>query len=166
MSFQFYQSFWDVIKDDLLRIFNAFYHHELDVSKFNLATICLIPKKDDTITVRNYRPISLINCSYKIITKLLANRLALVMDSIIDPSQTAYIKGRFILDNVVCAHEVLHQVKIKKQKGVLFKLDFEKAFDHVHWDFLFEVMHARGFGQKFITYFRLSSPTDSSRWKI
>ena len=106
MSFQFYQSFWDIIKDDIFRIFTAFYDNNLDVSKFNLASICLIPKKEDALTVRNFRPISLINCSFKLITKLLADRLALVMDSLIDFSQTAYIKDRLILDNVVCAHKV------------------------------------------------------------
>jgi len=116
MSFLFYQTFWDILKDDLLRLFTSFYNHELDVAKFNLASITLLPKKDDAIIVRNFRPISLINCSYKLITKLLAYRISNVMDSIIDLSQTAYIKGRFILDNVVCAHEVLHQIKITKHK--------------------------------------------------
>jgi hypothetical protein len=155
MSFQFYQTFWEVIKSDLLSIFIVFYNHELDIAKFNLASICLLPKKEDAITIRNFRPISLINCSFKIITKLLADRLACMIDSLIAPSQTAYIKGRLILDNVVCAHEVLHQVKIKKQKGVMFKLDFEKAFDHVNLDFLLDVLHARGFGERFITWIKL-----------
>ena len=151
LSFLFYQSFWDLVHPDLLRLFLAFYNRTLDISKLNLASICLIPKKEDASSITNYRPINLINCSFKLITKLLADRLALVMDSLIDSSQTAYIKDRLILDNVVCAHEVLHQVKIKKQKGTLFKLDFEKAFDHVNWDFLLEILHARGFGEKFIT---------------
>ena len=111
-----YQTFWDIINVDLLSLFTAFYNHELDIAKFNLASISLLPKKDDVITVRNFRPISLINCSFKLITKLLADRISIVMDSIIDSSQTAYIKGRFILDNVVCAHEILHQIKSTKQK--------------------------------------------------
>jgi hypothetical protein len=70
----------------------------------------------------------LINYSFKIIIKLLADRLVLVMDSLIEQSQTSYIKCRIIMDNVVYAHEGLHQVHISKSKEVLFKIDFEKAY--------------------------------------
>lgn len=74
------------------------------------------------------------------------------MDSLLDFTQTAYIKGTYIMDNVVCAHEILHTVRKKKIKGVLFKIDFEKAFDRVNWDFLFEVLESRGFGLKWLTW--------------
>jgi Reverse transcriptase (RNA-dependent DNA polymerase) len=74
----------------------------------------------------------LINYSFKIITKLLADRLALVMDALIDQSQTTYIKGRMIMDNVVCAHEVLHQIHVSRTKGVFFKINFEKVFDKIN----------------------------------
>lgn len=70
------------------------------------------------------------------------------MDTLLDHTQTAYIKGRFIMDNVVCAHEILHTVRKKKIKGVLFKIDFEKAFDRVNWDFLFNILKGRGFWEK------------------
>lgn len=122
------------------------------MSKLNLASICLIPKKDDPKLVSNYRPISLINCSFKLITKALTKRLSTVISSLIDPSQTAFIKGRLITDNIASAHEVLHQVRKKRLKGVLFKLDYEKAFDRVHWDFLIEILKARGFGTQFISW--------------
>jgi Reverse transcriptase (RNA-dependent DNA polymerase) len=82
--------------------------------------------------ITNYWPISLINYSFKIITKLLADRLARVMDFLINYSQTAYIKGRYIMDNVVCVHEILHQVKFSKIEGILFKIDFKKVFDRVN----------------------------------
>jgi Reverse transcriptase (RNA-dependent DNA polymerase) len=70
------------------------------------------------------------------------------MDSLIDHSQITYIKGRYIMDNVVCAHEVLHQVHKIKSQGVLFKIHFEKAFDKVSWDFLLETLIDKGFGSK------------------
>lgn len=76
------------------------------------------------------------------------------MDPLIDDSQSAFIKGRLIGDNIVTAHELLHQVRLTKQKGILFKLDFEKAFDMVHWEFLFEVLSARGFGSLFISWIK------------
>jgi Reverse transcriptase (RNA-dependent DNA polymerase) len=106
----------------------------------------------DAFNIKNYRPISLINYSFKIITKLLTDRLATVMDSLIDSTQTAYIKGCLIMDNVVCAHEVLHQVRLSKSKNVLFKIDFEKVFDRVNWDFLLETLVGRGFRTKWITW--------------
>jgi chitinase len=105
-------------------------------------------KKIEANLITNYRLISLINYSFKIIIKLLADRLALVMDSLIDQLQTTYIKDRMIMDNVVCAHEVLYQVHVSKTKGVMLKIDFEKTFDRVNWDFLLETLKGRGFGLK------------------
>jgi Reverse transcriptase (RNA-dependent DNA polymerase) len=74
----------------------------------------------------------LINCSFKIITKLLTNRTAPLMDNLISPTQTSYIKGRNIMDNVVVTTEVLHFVKRKKIKCLLLKIDFKKEFDRVN----------------------------------
>lgn len=83
-------------------------------------------------------------------TKPLTDRLVTVIDPLINESQAAYIKGRLIDDNIVCAHELLHQIRFTKQKCILLKLDFEKAFDKVNKDFLLEVLRASGFGQLFI----------------
>lgn len=154
LSFQFYQSFWNLVQSDLLNLFQDFYHRTLDISKLNLASICLLPKKTDAFIIQNFRPISLINYSFKLITKLLTNRLAQVMDPLIDDSQAAFIKGRLIGDNILCATEVLHQVKLSKQQGILLKLDFKKAFDKVNWDFLFKVLAVRGFGNLFISWIK------------
>lgn len=154
ISFLFYHTFWDLIKNDLMQILQSFYNRTLDISKLNLASIILIPKKTDAVTIKNYRPISLINCSFKIITKLLTNRLAKIIDPLIDDSQAAFIKGRLIGDNIICAHEVLHSVRLSKQKGILLKLDFEKAFDQVNWEFLFEILEARGFGSLFTNWIK------------
>jgi Reverse transcriptase (RNA-dependent DNA polymerase) len=101
-----------------MKLVHAFYNHELDLSKINLACICLIPKKADAQTITQFRPISLINCIIKIITKLLTEKLSKLMDTLIFYTQTAYIKGRYIMDNVVCAHETLNS--IKKNSSVLF----------------------------------------------
>ena len=83
-SFLFYQEFWDVIHPELLKLFTAFYNNQLDIARFNLATICLIPKKENANLITNFRPISLINCSFKLITKVLADRLSKVMPTLID----------------------------------------------------------------------------------
>jgi Reverse transcriptase (RNA-dependent DNA polymerase) len=89
-------------------------------------------KKSDAQFITQFRPISLINYSIKIITKLLTERLSLFMDSLISSTQTAYIKGSYIMDNVVCAHEALHTIKKNKISAVIFKIIFEKAFDRVN----------------------------------
>jgi Reverse transcriptase (RNA-dependent DNA polymerase) len=109
-----------------------FYLHKLDLTRINLASITLIPKKNDAITITQFRPISLINYSIKILTKLFTERLSSLMNDLISPTQTAYIKWRYIMDNVVCAHETLHSIHRKKLMRVLFKLDFEKTFDKVN----------------------------------
>jgi Reverse transcriptase (RNA-dependent DNA polymerase) len=85
-----------------------------------MACIYLIPKKCVAKLISQYRPISLINYSFKIITKLLSTRLTPHMDTLISYTQTTYIKGRNIMDNVVVATEVLHQVRIKKKIKVCF----------------------------------------------
>jgi Reverse transcriptase (RNA-dependent DNA polymerase) len=130
----------------------AFYNHNINISKLNLATIVLVSKNFECNTVDNFRPISLINYSLKIISKILANRLSKIMDNLIDPSQTAYIQGTSILDNIVCAQKFLFQVRKTKAKGILLKLDFAKAFDKINWDYLQEVLQIRGFGQKWVQW--------------
>jgi Reverse transcriptase (RNA-dependent DNA polymerase) len=105
-----------------------FYNHDLNLRRINFSSICLLSKKKMPLSLF----ISLINCIMKIISKLLTERLSILMDDLIAPTQTAYIKGRYIMDNVVYAYEDLHTIHKKKIKSVLFKLDFEKTFDRVN----------------------------------
>jgi Reverse transcriptase (RNA-dependent DNA polymerase) len=153
LSFHFYQYYWDTFKEDIMTIINAFYSHNINLSKINLATIILIPKTSDSgATIQNYRPISLINYSLKIISKVLANRIEKVMDALIDSSQTTYIQGRNIFDNIICAQEILFQIRKSKSKGIMLKLDFVKAFDRRNWDYMQEVLQNRGFGQRWTAW--------------
>jgi hypothetical protein len=91
ISFHFYQTFCETIQTDIYNLVLAFYNHNINISKLNLATIIQVPKNSECTTVDQFRPISLINFSLKIISKILDNRLAKIMDNLIDPSQTAYI---------------------------------------------------------------------------
>lgn len=79
-----------------------------------MASICLISKKDNANEIKKTRSISLINCSMKIITKCLIDRLATCMDHLIDSSQATFIKNRLIVDNIVVAYEILHYVRVKR----------------------------------------------------
>jgi Reverse transcriptase (RNA-dependent DNA polymerase) len=90
-----------------MKLVNAFYYNELNLTQINLAFIYLIPKKKDANIIIQYRPISFINYSMKIITKLLIERLSPLIDSLISFTQTTYIEDKYIMDNLVCAHKVL-----------------------------------------------------------
>jgi len=148
--FLFYQTFWEVIKGDLMRLVNSFWENNLDLDRLNYAIITLIPKEPDAKTLKKFRPISLINCSFKFFAKLLNNRLVVVADRLIAPNQTAFIKGRYILESVVAAHEIIHEVNRSKEAGVILKLDYENAYDRVSWSFLEDMLISRGFGDKWI----------------
>ena len=95
-----------------MALFRVFEKNDLDLERLNYAMITLIPKEPEA----KLRPISLINCSFKIFAKALNNRLIRVADRLIASNQTTFIKGRFILDSVVAAHEIIHEVSRKKEK--------------------------------------------------
>ena len=142
---EFYQFFWETIKADLIQLFVEFHRGELPLHSLNFGVITLLPKKEDATKVQQYRPICLLNVSFKIFTKVLTNRLSVVAQKIIRPSQTAFIPGRHILEGVVILHETIHEMHKKKKNGVILKLDFEKAYDKVKWPFLQQVLRMKGF---------------------
>jgi hypothetical protein len=96
-SFSFYQHFFDLLKYDMLLVFYHFYSHSLNVAKLNHAMVCLIPKEHDARVIKKYRPISLVDCCYKIIFKILTNRLQPLMNSLVDVTQSTFIKDRYIM---------------------------------------------------------------------
>ncbi|GJZ69623.1 RNA-directed DNA polymerase, eukaryota [Tanacetum coccineum] len=114
----------------------------------NPSFVVLIPKKADPLGFSDYRPISLISCVYKVIAKLLSTWLARVIDSIIGPNQSAFVKGRQILDGCLMTNKIIRMVTLEDHKLLLFKVDFEKAFDSVNWEFLLVVIRQVGFGAK------------------
>jgi hypothetical protein len=106
---------------------------ELDLYILNFSLITIILKEQDGRTMNKFRPISLLfNCSYKIFTKVLTNRIGCVIDRLIVSNQTAFIKGRYILESVVTAHKVMHSVHQGKERGLLLKLGYEKTYDKVN----------------------------------
>jgi len=90
--------------------------------------------------INDFRPISLVGSLYKILSKVLANRLKLVMGRIISNSQTTFVKSRQILDDILIANEVVDETRKNKKELMLFKVDFGKAFDSVDWGYLDTVM--------------------------
>ncbi|GKB77058.1 putative RNA-directed DNA polymerase, eukaryota, reverse transcriptase zinc-binding domain protein [Tanacetum coccineum] len=112
----------------------------------------LIPKVRDPMEISDFLPISLIGCTYKIISKLLASRLAKAIHIIVSPNQTAFIKGRQILDDVLVANEVIDYALNSDTNLLVFKVDFAKAFDSVRWEFLLDTMKQMGFSAKWVSW--------------
>ncbi|GJY66889.1 RNA-directed DNA polymerase, eukaryota [Tanacetum coccineum] len=147
-NFNFIKTYWEVIKPDFWNCIRHIGKTGVLKKGCNPSFTVLIPKKIDPISFSDYRPICLIGCVYKVISKLLASRLARAIDSVISPNQSAFIKGRQILDGFLIANEIIRMDKLKDQNLLIFKVDFEKAFDSVNWNSLLDVMRKMGFGLK------------------
>lgn len=120
------------------------------LKKINKKNMCLMPKCKLPQTAGDYRPTALCNSTYKLISKILANRLKIQLEKIISPMQDTYVHGRQIGDNITLAQELIHCMKKKKSKKnyMALKLDMPKAFDRVEWSFLVKVMQQLGFNNK------------------
>jgi hypothetical protein len=145
---EFFQKNWDIIKDDLLKMFASFHDGDLPLFHLNYGTIILLPKKENAIQIQQFRPICLLNVCFKIFTKVGTNRISKIAENIVKPTQTAFMPGRHVLEGVVILHETIHELHGKKLDGVLLKIDFEKAYDKVKWSFLQQALRMKGFDQK------------------
>ena len=102
--------------------------------------------------MKMFRPISLCTVAYKTVTKIIANRLQLLLPNLIGPNQTSFVPGRHIVDNIVVAQEVVHSMRRKtRRKGFMaIKVDLEKAYDRLWWDFIHDIRKDVGLPQEFI----------------
>ncbi|KAF7148704.1 hypothetical protein RHSIM_Rhsim03G0167500 [Rhododendron simsii] len=151
----FYQTYWDTIGDDVFNAIRSFFQDGVMPAEMNQTNVTLIPKVSNPEGMNHLRPISLCRFIYKIISKVLANRLQPYMNEIITEHQSAFIPGRQIQDNIIVAHEVFHFLRNKKvgsKASLAVKLDLNKAYDRVCWDFLFQVMEKMGFEGKWIAW--------------
>ena len=137
---------------DLMNMFGSFQKGELPLFHLNYGNIILLPKKENAIQIQQYRPICLLNVSFKIFTKVGTNRVMEVAHKVIRPTQSAFMPGSHILEGVLVLHETVHELQRKKMDGVLLKIDFEKAYDKVQWPFLQQVLRMKGFNQKWCSW--------------
>ncbi|KAJ9687798.1 hypothetical protein PVL29_013843 [Vitis rotundifolia] len=136
----FWQSCWEFIKEEILEMFKEFYEHSSFLKSLNNTFLVLIPKKSGAEDLGDFRPISLVGGLYKLLAKVLANRLKI----------NAFVRGRQILDASLIANEVIDSWQKRKEKGLICKLDIEKAYDSINWKFLLKVLQKMGFGPKWV----------------
>jgi hypothetical protein len=122
-------------------LFKEFHNGSLNLYSLNFGIITLLPKQKEVKDIKQFRPICLLNVSFKIFTKLAVNR----MTEIISPSQTAFMPGRNTIEGVVILYETIHKLHRKKMNGVILKLDFEKSYEKVNWSFLHQTLRMKGF---------------------
>ncbi|KAJ9708595.1 hypothetical protein PVL29_000566 [Vitis rotundifolia] len=149
-----FQDCWDVIKEDLVRVFDEFHRSGIINQSTNVSFIVLLPKKSMAKKISDYRPISLITSLYKIIAKVLAGRLRGILHETIRSTQGTFVQGRQILDAVLIANKIVDEKKRSGEEGVVFKIDFKKAYDHVSWDFLDHVLEKKGFSPRWRKWMR------------
>jgi hypothetical protein len=144
-NFKFLKVCWDIIKNDIMNFLNEFYETAILPKAYTASFLTLIPKKDHPQALADYRPICLITSMYKLLSKLLAGRLKQVLGKIISKVQSAFIPDRQILDGVLVVNELIDLAKRRKDNCLFFKVDFERAYDTVNWQFLDYMMGRMGF---------------------
>lgn len=155
---------WPFIKPRIESLISEFGEEAILPRGLNSSFIALIPKISNPTTVKDFHPISLINSSMKILMKVLATRLARCMDKLVSDVQSGFIKGRQASEGILIVKEVAHTIQRGKGEGLILKLDFEKAFDSVNWDFLYSVMLEMNFDSKWVSWIR--ALLESSRISI
>jgi hypothetical protein len=154
MSSFFFQKYWHIVGSSVTHAVLSILNSGKMLRKINFSHISLIPKKKYLEQMSDFRPISLCNVVYKIISKVLANRLKLVLPFVISESQSAFVPGRLITDKISVAFELIHKLKAKRsgRKGEMaLKLDMSKAYDRVKWIFLESIMRRMGFAERWIS---------------
>ena len=154
---EFYRFFWPDICHDLIASYNyAFQHGTMSISQ-RRGIISLIPKKGkDKSILENLSPISLLNVDYKILTKIVANRIEKILPLLINPNQTGYVKSRYIGENVRLINDIINYTDRLNLKGIALFLDFKKAFDSIEWSYLSETLRLFNFGPDIQNWIKVS----------
>jgi hypothetical protein len=160
----FYSKCWEIVRVDVVQAIKQL--SQLGDHTFNLlnsANIVLLPKKEQALSVGDYKPISLVHNIAKVFSKILANMLAPHLPSMVSLSQSAFIKRRCIHDNFTLVQSLVKELHRKKILAIFIKLDITKAFDSVSWAYLLDLMEHLGFGPKWREWISIALATSSSR---
>ena len=149
-SADFFKHFWDFLGPFLFSAWLEKFNEHKNLNSHNESIITLIPKAGVPSDLqKGWRPISLLNVDFKIVSAAVANRLKNVIHQLISPSQTAYIQGRFIGENTRLVYDVIEYLNKTSKSGIIMAIDFEAAFDTVSWEFLLDALDKYNFGPYF-----------------
>jgi len=141
----FFKAYWETLKHDILKVVDDSRRSKKVLKALNASFIALIPKQENAMTLDGFWPIALCNVVYKIISKIITNRLKPLLPSLISEEQTGYVEGRKILNNIIQAHEVVHSLKSKKQAAMIIQLDLAKSYDKLSWAYIRAILKGYGF---------------------
>lgn len=147
----FYQKLWPVIGNDVVKAVLSILNGQKDLTEWNETLIMLIQKIRYPVYLKDFRPSSLCNMCYKMVSRAITNRFRPILDQIIDSFQSAFIPRRLIMDNAIVSFECMHWIhnnRKNKSGFAALKLDMRKAYDHVEWSFLQNMMTKMGFAEK------------------
>ncbi|XP_010463164.1 PREDICTED: uncharacterized protein LOC104743817 [Camelina sativa] len=153
---EFFKQAWSVIGRDFVVAVQSFFLKGFLPKGVNSTILTLIPKKSDSTEMKDYRPISCCNVLYKVVSKIIANRLKIILPSFIAPNQSAFIKDRLMMENLLLASELVkdyHKESISPR--CMMKIDISKAFDSVQWPFLINILKAINVPANFIHWIEL-----------
>lgn len=161
---EFFKTTWSVIASDFIVAVQSVFRFGFLPKGVNSTILALVPKKLDSLEMKDYRPIACCNVLYKVVSKILANRLKFLLPRIILENQSAFVQGRLLMENVLLASELVkdyHKELISPR--CLMKIDISKAFDSVQWSFVLKSLSVLGFPERFIHWIKLciSSPSFS-----
>jgi len=139
-NMNFIKESWVVLKDEVVQAMSLFHESGCIPKGCNASFFALVPKIRDPSNLEQYRPISLVSVMYKIISKVLAEWMKKVLPAVIDECQSTFLKDRGILDSVLTTNEVLEHLRRRWVSWLCLKVDFEKAYDSVRWEFLLDML--------------------------
>ncbi|GJX36031.1 RNA-directed DNA polymerase, eukaryota, reverse transcriptase zinc-binding domain protein [Tanacetum coccineum] len=150
---KFFKETWDTLRNEVCQAVQQFFDTRKLLGEVNATVISLVPKIKTPNKVSDYRPIACCNVIYKCISKILTNKMKSVLRKLVDENQSAFIAGRQITDNILLAHELLRGYNRKSsRKKCAFKIDLQKAYDTINWDFLGKSLSGFGFHSKWIKW--------------
>jgi hypothetical protein len=146
----FYQHYWDIVQMDVINAVLEFFTTSWILPGFNSNIIALLPKIPEAVSIDQFRPIAMTNFKFKIISKIIADRLASILPNLISEEQKGFIHGRDIKDCLCIASEAANLIHSKAHgRNLILKIDVAKAFDTLEWPFLLKVLKVYEFNEKF-----------------
>ena len=148
----FFHHFWEMVKEEVLEIVQESISKRGVQKSFNATFLTLIPKEVGADNLEKFIPIVLCNVIYKIISKVITNRLKPLLPNLISPEQSQFVEGRHILDGFILVHEAIHSLKSTWRLGMMIKIDIAKAYDKLSWQYMDKMLEAFGFGPEWVEW--------------